>query len=220
LDVEPGAERVSPAPEAPARIGPNAVIQTLRALRELEGDVVERLVALTADLPDPLPPGMIPEAWFVRLLCAVRNALPGPRAEAVLRRAGRYTADYVRRHRIPRAVRLLLRLLPARLAVPLLLHAFRRHAWTFAGAGHYTFKGPYPGTIMLEGCPTCRAECAARVHGHAGGYYEAAFEGLLSLAASSVSVREVACQAQRAACCRYRIFIGEVAAERIPCESY
>jgi len=217
LDVEPPSPRVSPAP---ARIGPNAVLQTLRALRELEGEVVERLVSLSAELPEPLPPGMIPEAWFVHLVCAVRKALPGPRAEAVLRRAGRYTADYVREHRIPKAFRLLLHLLPARLSTLLLLIAFRRHAWTFAGAGRFSYQGPFPGIILLDGCPTCRAECTAGMRGHGGAYYEAAFERLLALASPSLRVREEACQAQHAASCRYRILLGDVAAERTPCASF
>jgi hypothetical protein len=47
------------------RIGPNAVIQTMRALAELEDPKVVDTVRRAAALPDPLPEGMIPERWFV-----------------------------------------------------------------------------------------------------------------------------------------------------------
>jgi len=196
-----------------SRIGPNSVIQTLRALRELEEAQVASDVPARAALPESWPEGMIPEAWFVRLVRALRETLPAGRSEAVLRRSGAYTAEYVSQHRIPALFRGLLRLLPSRLGIPLLLAAFRRHAWTFAGAGRFSteggFPGPGPGTIVLEDCPTCRSDTANLSLPHAGAYYEAAFEGLLQLAARNVRVREVACQASRAPCCRFQITLAE-----------
>lgn len=189
----------------PARIGPNSVTQSLRALRELETPEVAHQVVAQSYLPDDWPEGLIPEAWFVRLISALRQTLPPERSEAVLRRAGRYTADYVGRHRIPGVFRLLLRVLPARLALPLLLAAFRRHAWTFAGSGAFGVRGPFPGALLLDGCPTCRPEAAAAPLPHGGAYYEAAFTGLLQLAAPTVRVREVACRARGEAPCQFRI---------------
>jgi divinyl protochlorophyllide a 8-vinyl-reductase len=111
-------------------------------------------------------------------------------------------------HRIPGPFRRLLRALPARLAVPLLLKAFARHAWTFAGRGRFTVEGAYPGTIRLEDCPTCREP----IRGARGGaYYEAAFAGLLRIAAPDVSVREIACLTQGAPACRFRIHLRATA---------
>jgi len=193
------------APDAqPARIGPNSVTQSLRALEELEAPEVVREVVARAALPGTWPEGLIPEAWFLRLIRALRQTLPPERAEAVLRQAGRYTADYVGRHRIPGLFRRLLAVLPARLSLPLLLAAFRRHAWTFAGSGDFRVEGPFPGTILLDGCPTCRPEAAAQ-RPPAGAYYEAAFTGLLQLAAGAARVQEVACRARGQAPCRFRI---------------
>ncbi len=199
-----------------SRIGPNAVLQTLRALRELEGE--EAASDLAHGLPDPAtwPAGLIPEAWFVSLVQALRGALPWDRAEDVLRRGGGYTADYVAENRIPGAARRVLRLLPARAGVALLLRAFARHAWTFAGSGRFGFEGPFPGTIFIEGCLTCRPDSGAR-RGvgeggpvrHAGAYYEAAFEGLLALAAPAVRVREIACGSLHGSTCRFALALTD-----------
>lgn len=154
-------------------------------------------------LPSELPGGLIPEAWFVRLIEVLRRTLPAERAEAALAEAGVRTADYVTTHRIPTPVRLLLRGLPARLAIPLLLHAFDRNAWTFAGRGEYGVEGSFPGTIVLRGAPTCRG---ASIHDH-GAYYRAAFERLLHLADRRVRVREASCESRGADRCRFTIEI-------------
>lgn len=187
---------------AEARIGPNAVLQTRRALKELEGEQQLQTIDTAVGLPSPFPEGMIPERWFLSYVTELRRALPPARAEAVLSRSGRYTADYVRTNRIPSAFRGLLRLLPARLALPLLLMAFRRHAWTFAGGGTFRVEGPHPGTICLVGCPTCRVSTA---FSHGGSYYEAAFEGLLALATPRARVRELDCIGHGAHCCHFQI---------------
>lgn len=187
---------------APARIGPNAVIQTLAALRTLEGPDLADRVAGAADLPEQEPTAMIPEAWFTRLVATVRRELPPDRADAVLARSGAGTARYVAHNRIPAFFRGLLRLLPARLAIPLLLAAFRRHAWTFAGQSRFEVQGRYPGTIVLDDAPTCRHGSR---HDSSGSYYEAAFEGLLSLARRKVRVTEIACRAEGAPACRFLI---------------
>jgi len=193
-------------PDAAPRIGPNAVLQTLRALRELEGAEAEERTLTRAELPGHWQEGqgMIPEAWFVRLVSALRGCLPSPRAVAVLRRAGHYTAEYVGRRRIPRLFRILLAIVPARLGLPLLIVAFRRHAWTFAGAGRFDFEGRFPGTLLLDGCPTCR-DGAGQVSGGAGAYYEAAFQELLRLGARDALVREVDCQGRGARLCRFQV---------------
>lgn len=191
-----------------AMIGPNAVSQTLRAAAELEGTTFYAAVARRANLPATDADGMIPEDWFIRLVEALRVSLPWPRSEAILRRAGEYTADYVAANRIPAVIRGLLRVLPARLAVPLLLTAFRRHAWTFAGSGRFGTEGHFPGAITLTGCPTCSH--GSNDTGLAGAYYEAAFEGLLRLAAPRVTVREFRCEACGDAGCGFAIEIEGV----------
>lgn len=201
-----GDESAHPGP----RIGPNAVFQTLAALTDREGPDVARKVAETADLPEVDLEGLIPEAWFVRLIDALRAELPSARAEAVLAEAGHRTAAYVARRRIPVVFRSLLALLPARLALPLILAAFRRHAWTFAGAGRFTTAGRYPGRIELEMSPTCRPRPSGgppEVE-RGGAYYAAAFAGLLALAAPGVRVQETTCACRGAERCTFIIEIS------------
>ncbi|MGZ6059647.1 MAG: bacteriochlorophyll 4-vinyl reductase [Myxococcaceae bacterium] len=185
---------------AEARIGPSAVLQTLRAVEELEP---RSRAAVESRAPmEPLEEGMIPERVFVQLIRAVRDVLPRERAEAVLRRSGALTADDVRSHRIPAAIRATLAGLPAFLAMPLILQAIERHAWTFAGAGTFGSEGKM---LLLDGAPTARPESGPPGTGCSCAYYEGAFEGLLRLAAREVRVTEVACQASGAAKCQFRI---------------
>lgn len=201
----PLAARAAPRPEVIAQIGPNSVLQTLAALDLLEGPAVRAEVEAEARLPDAWPEGLIPEAWFLEVIEATRRVLPSHRAEVVLDLAGERTADYVAANRIPGIFRALLGVLPARIAVPMLLSAFARHAWTFAGSGAFTVEGGYPGVIRLEGCPTCRVPTAAP---QGGAYYEAAFEGLLRLATPYVQVTEIACRLRGHSACRFQISLG------------
>lgn len=198
----PAVETLPPLDSSGARIGPNAVLQTLRATREIVGDEVADALTREFRFPEPFPGSMIPEAWFVALTRRVRRRLPVHQAEAVLRRAGHYTGDYVAENRIPGPFRLLLKWMPPRLAVPLLLWAFRRHAWTFAGSGGFSVKGPYPGLLVLQGPPTCGE---ARGPDPSGAYYEAAFQRLLELSAPGIRVRETACQAGGHPACHFRL---------------
>ncbi len=194
-----------PAADAPtdaARIGPNAVLQTLRAARELEGASFECDLLETTGLRRESCRAMIPETWFVDLVTALRALRPHDRSEAILSRAGELTGQYVAENRIPPPFRWVLGALPARLALPLLLLAFSRHAWTFAGRGGFSTEGPYPGVIRLTDSPTCRTTNAAEP---AGAYYAAAFERLLQLAAPGVRVREIECAALGFPACRFEI---------------
>jgi divinyl protochlorophyllide a 8-vinyl-reductase len=205
-----------------ARIGPNAIIQTLRALDELESVSVGAAVRAQAKLVDTAPTEMIPEAWFVRLIEVLRTTLPASRAEAVLARAGRYTGEYVRARRIPRAVRVALGVLPARVGLPLLFSAFRRNAWTFAGAGAFSLDasaGQFPPHLVLIGAPTCRRRAAHDVVGRTGGYYASAFEVLVQLAAPDAHVREVACEADGDSACRFELRLSPLSFSTvaIPC---
>jgi len=206
--VTPAPVAGAAAPRAPLepKIGPNAVLQTLSALDALEGPAARAEVEAGARLPEAWPEGLIPERWFLEVVTATRATLDAHRAESVLALAGAWTAEYVAAHRIPGPFRALLAALPARLAVPLLLTAFARHAWTFAGRGRFTVEGAYPGIIRLEDCPTCRVPSSSPF---GGAYYEQAFEGLLRLAAPDVRVTELECRLSGAPACRFSISLGE-----------
>jgi hypothetical protein len=125
---------------AEARIGPNAVLQTLGALEDAEGHKMARRLHVLAAIPPTPTDAMIPEAHFVALVAAVRETLPPARAEAVLAESGRRTAAYVSAHRIPGFAHTVLAGLPTRLALPALLSAIGQHAWTFAGAGVFAVE--------------------------------------------------------------------------------
>ncbi|MBL9026839.1 MAG: bacteriochlorophyll 4-vinyl reductase, partial [Myxococcales bacterium] len=187
-----------------------------RAIRDRASPELADEVRRLAMIPDRLPEGMLPEPWFVRLLATVRAHVPNP--EAVLGRAGRDTAIYVRDNRIPRTLRSALGLLPARAALPLLLEGCRRHAWTFAGAGTFRVEGDYPYVLSLRGAPTCRPESSPPRAG-GGAYYAAAFQELLALVSPGASVTEVACVAYGAPVCRFEITLPELRARGDRCVS-
>jgi len=210
LRVAPGCEPVSIGPANPSapKIGPNAVLQTLAAVRDLEGQSLEAAVSARAGLgpPSEWSPGLIPEAWFVATIEALRRELPDPsRREAVMAEAGRRTASYVAVHRVPKPFRSLLGALPRSAAVPALLAAFARHAWTFAGRGQFSVEGRRPRVLVLDDAPTCRGRSEPGDGERRGRYYEAAFEGLLALCGPDIHVHEVACRSQGADACRFRI---------------
>jgi divinyl protochlorophyllide a 8-vinyl-reductase len=195
--VKTGLHQAPNAGSASGRIGPNSITQTLRALDELTPGNRARVWAASA-LTDAAPTAMVPEAWFMMLVRAVRQQLPAEQAEAVLRWSGSLTADYVRANRIPAPAKLILSVLPRAWALPLLLWAVGKHAWTFAGSGTFRVEGH---TLVLDGSPTARAQ----PRGLSCSYYEAAFEGLLSLAAPGVQVRERCCRGAGAPDCRFEL---------------
>ncbi len=194
------------APAAPAQIGPNSVIQTLAALKELEGTATRDRVARLAGLPATEPTGMIPEAAFSSLLSSLRRELDEDTVREVLVQSGEKTGDYVAANRIPAPLRSLFGWLPARMSIPLLLVAFRRHAWTFAGNSSFELGGTYPGSILLDNAPTCRLAGAVNP---TGGYYAAAFQRLLSLASPGVLVTETECRSCGAPHCRFDIHLTD-----------
>ncbi len=130
-------------PPTHARIGPNALIQTVRALQEICGRaeataILER--GQQAHLIDYTPTDMVPEADFQALVLLLTTHLGVEQATHVLRLSGQYTAHYLLHHRIPRPFQQLLKVLPRRLALALLLFAIRKNAWTFVGSGTFTYR--------------------------------------------------------------------------------
>lgn len=141
------AAREATVADAPALIGPNAILQALpimeRILGKEESAKVLRVARICA-----LPTGetMIPEADAMRLHHALSMRDPFEAIE-IAQEAGIGTADYIIANRIPRAAVRLLRWLPASLAAPLLMKAISKHAWTFIGSGHFAAKGGWRFTI-------------------------------------------------------------------------
>lgn len=198
----------SPSLDA-ARIGPNSVIQTVTALRERYGQAQADAILRSAghsDLLTALPTTMIDEREFLDLIRALRAQLGLDEAGAVLARAGERTADYLLANRIPAPARVLLRLLPARPALRLLLVAISGHAWTFAGSGRFSYTLGRAPVLALVDCVECRDT-------HADApicrYYAATFTGLLrALVHPRVRVVETACGACGRDRCEFAILFS------------
>ena len=205
LDRTPTTSPGVPGGE-PVRIGPNALRQTLAAARARLGPGWAPYLATRAELPSPLPRGMVEEAHFVELVRVLVDELGPDTALELLEEGGRLTGRYVLSCRIPTGARGALRLLPPPLALPLLLAACAKHAWTFAGSGVFDHTSSREGAVLrLEGSPTCRH---GRVDRPMGSFYAGAFQHLVrSLVAPGARVVETECMATGAAACRFQILL-------------
>jgi len=187
----------------PARIGPNALIQTRAAVTALYGPSAWERVRRASRLPSSLPGDMVDERYFRRLVEALIELLGMPAAHRILGAAGARTADYVRCNRIPAVARGALRLLPDRWSRPLLLRAIQRHAWTFVGSGRMEHRRD---RIVIDGCLTCTGFTSEHP---TGAFYQAAFESLLSqLSDPRLRVEETHCVARGDDRCVFRIRRG------------
>lgn len=191
---------------AAGRIGPNAITRMAEALTAAFGpgrtEDLFRSAGLAAHLEAP-PQHMVDEDEVTRLHAAVRASLASPDRRRVAIDAGRRTGDYLLANRIPRLVQHLLRPMPAPLAAKVLLGAIGRHAWTFAGSGTFTVEPGRPLVLAIRHCPLCRGAEAAEP---LCDYYAATFERLFAeLVSRRTRVEEIACEAQGAPACRFRL---------------
>ncbi len=138
---------------APARIGPNAVLQHLPVLDAMIGERLRGALLHRAGIAEPPPDaGMLPEDEVARLHHAVRLFLPD-RATEIQRAAGLATGDYILANRIPRFAQRVIRALPARLGARVLAAAIAKHSWTFAGSGVFRILGYRPLTFEIADNP-------------------------------------------------------------------
>ncbi|MCE2899839.1 MAG: bacteriochlorophyll 4-vinyl reductase [Gemmatimonas sp.] len=209
----PGA---SPAPSSPAaqadtggpiaRIGPNAIIQSVYVLRDrLGAGEADRLLrrATGYDLAH-LPHEMVDEREPLALVRTVMDALGEPQATRVLREAGRHTADYLLAHRIPRPAQWIMRAAPRRVGLALLLRAMAANAWTFAGSATFTVvRARAVTTLSFHDCAMCRGIESA---GPMCDFYAGTFEHLTrALVTPRAEVVEVECQAHGGRDCRFEV---------------
>jgi len=190
-----------------ARIGPNAIIQTVGALEEAWGQAetqgfLRRMGR--SDLAERLPTTMVEEQEFVTLIAALRAEAGATEAGRILARSGERTAGYLLAHRIPRPAHILLPLLPPATGLRVLLKAIAAHAWTFAGAGRFSYAVERGAAVLrLADCPECRGVSAAAPLCR---YYEQCFQTLLqTLIDRRVRVRETACVACGAEACTFTV---------------
>lgn len=190
-----------------ARIGPNAIIQTVGALEEAWGraateDFLRRIGR--DDLVERLPSAMVDEQEFIALIEALRAEAGLVEAGRILARSGERTADYLLAHRIPAPARRLLPWLPPALGLRILLKAIAAHAWTFAGTGRFSFAVSRDrAVVQLVDCPEARGVVAAEPVCR---YYERCFQTLFqTLITKRVRVGETACAACGADACVFTV---------------
>lgn len=194
----------STSPSRHAKIGPNAIIQTIQALKEVYGGVQAAAVlrrAGQAHLIDYVPTDMVDEADFYALVTLLTDQLGLERAQQVLRRSGQLTAHYLLQHRIPRPFQRLVHTLPRRTGLALLLFAIRKHAWTFVGSGTFQFTVGKPPQLTIT--PGQYAGEAAY------SFYGGTFETLLrALIDGNIRLETAACQGPGATGQVYAVTFG------------
>lgn len=143
------------------RIGPNIVLQLEDVVRGNLGEMAWARLLADAKRPDwaiAPPQKMVDERDAHALYRSLFAQWPEV-APALARMAGRQTGDYIIRHRIPSVVRLLLQLLPHRLAVDMLMRSISRHAWTFAGSGQCSLVAGERPQIRIKDNPVRMPDC-------------------------------------------------------------
>ncbi|MFN3868721.1 MAG: bacteriochlorophyll 4-vinyl reductase [Hyphomicrobiaceae bacterium] len=176
-------------PEQPVgRVGPNAILQTIAALDSFVSAHVTDDILAHAGIRryrDRPPRDMVGEGEVAALFRAIVERLPRDRAQAVLRRSGSGTADYILAHRIPRVAQRVIKLLPKQVALRVLLQAIGRNAWTFAGSGHVSTRLGLAPSLSIRGNAIAHPDCL---------WHVAVFERLFAaLVSPAVTVEHPSC---------------------------
>ena len=191
---------------AAGRIGPNAIIRTVEALREILGEAKTAALLKQAGLDGygrEFPHDMVAEAEVTSLFTTIYRELGNRCAREVARSSGERTGDYLLANRIPRAAQTALKLLPATLASRGLLAAIRGKTWTFAGSGSVVLSDGRPALVTFTDCPLCRGSSA---EASVCDYYAATFERLYRvLVHPSAAAAEISCRAAGAPHCTIEI---------------
>lgn len=189
-----------------ARIGPNAITRVAEALTaRLGADACGRVFAvagLTHHLEHP-PTHMVPDEDVAVLHATLVHKLGAEQARQIGAEAGRLTALYLLANRIPRLAQVVLGLLPTQIGIKLLLKAIGGHAWTFAGAGSFSYRCGRSTILAIKGGPFSRHLSA---DAPVCDYYAATFATLFQVILSPrIRVIEAACEAQGAAACVFTV---------------
>ncbi|MEL7107585.1 MAG: bacteriochlorophyll 4-vinyl reductase [Pseudomonadota bacterium] len=182
-------------------IGPNAILQLLPVLEQAGGaQLRDQVMAAAGVFRVPSDAGLMAEAPAARMHQALR-AIEPEMAPSLAWAAGVRTGDYILAHRIPKLAQRVLRLLPGRLAAPVLTKAIAGHAWTFAGSGGFSVAGPL--VFEISDNPIVRGERADYPLCH---WHAAVFETLFSeLVDPDLRCAETACCAMGAPACRFEM---------------
>ena len=180
-------------------IGPNAILQLLPVLERAGGvPFRDKVMAAAGVFEPPSDDGMMPEGPAARMHQALRSIEP-EMAPSLAWAAGERTAHYIMAHRIPKPAQVLLRVLPAALAGPILSKAIAQHAWTFAGSGEFAVAGPL--VFEIKDNPIVRGEVSETPLCH---WHAAVFETLFrSLVGPRLRCAEQCCCAMGGPACRF-----------------
>jgi divinyl protochlorophyllide a 8-vinyl-reductase len=202
--TQPSKELEMSAAESGGRIGPNAVTQLITALHNGDDRATTQHIFSQAGSPqwlDSPPTKMVDETRVARLHATVRELLPEARADAILREAGRTTAEYILENRIPRLAQNVLKILPPSLAARALTRAIGAHAWTFAGTGRFRGVIGRDATFEIYDNPLCRERDLGK------GWcvwHTAVFERLFrELVSARTIAEETQCLGNGGPCCRF-----------------
>ncbi len=191
---------------AAGRIGPNAIIRTVEALRDTLGDARTAALLGAAGLAGydrELPHEMVAEHEVTALFGTLYRELGNRRAREIAQLSGERTGDYLLANRIPRAAQTALKFVPATLASRGLLAAIRGHTWTFAGSSTVVLTDGRPALVSFADCPLCRG---LKAENSICDYYSATFERLYRvLVHPDAKASEVSCQAGGAPVCTIEI---------------
>lgn len=189
-----------------ARIGPNTIIQLAHVLRDRfgEGVAATLLFESTGYAMGALPQAMVDEREAQAFVRTVMRAVGATQGTRILHEAGHRTADYLMGHRIPRPAQWLMKALPRRAGLNILLRAMQANAWTFAGSGSFSVHHlPKRVDLTFHDCAMCRDLHTSQP---VCGFYAGTFEHLIrTLVAPRAEVREVECQSTGGHCCRFEV---------------
>ncbi len=186
------------AGERGACVGPNAIIQTSQALKDLIGSERRRALFAAAGLAayvDAPPGAMVDEAEPARLFREIVGHCDPGEAEALLAEAGFRTGGYIIANRIPGPAKTMLSWMPRVVALRVLLSAIQRHAWTFAGSGKVEIAAGLRPALTITGNPLATPGCP---------WHCAVFERLFAeLVSPAIVVRHADCEARGGQFCRF-----------------
>ena len=202
--TRPSKRAATSAAQGNGRIGPNAVTQLITALQNGGEGAAARRIFNGAGSPqwlDSPPAEMVDETRVAKLHATVRELLPEARATAILREAGRTTAEYLLANRIPRLAQNVLKILPPSLAARALTRAIGSHAWTFAGTGRFRGVIGREATFEIWDNPLCRQR---DVNPGRCVWHTAVFERLFrELVSARTIAEETDCLGSGGPCCRF-----------------
>jgi divinyl protochlorophyllide a 8-vinyl-reductase len=189
-----------------ALIGPNAIIQMVEALRAHWGNQeTQKLLDAVGQGAyfDKPPRSMVPQTEVAALHQQLYAAVEPQEFKRISAEAGRRTGDYLLAHRIPAPVQWVLKRLPDALAARVLSRAIKKHAWTFAGSGVFSYAWHGRLVFSITGNPiTAGLHADLPICDYYAGTFERIFRVIVNDDWRAV---ERTCEANGAAACLFEI---------------